>query len=286
VISLKKFFSLVKFSHTVFALPFALIGYFMAAIQHGLFFDTQIFILVILAMVFARNTAMAFNRYIDRHIDAQNPRTAVREIPKGIISISQVRWFIAVNAVLFIATAFFINRLVFFLSPVALTVILGYSYFKRFSALSHLILGLGLALAPIGAYLCIIPHFDTAPVLLSLVVLFWVAGFDIIYALQDEKFDKTHSLKSIPVLLGTRKSIFLSIGLHLLSVVLLVLLGFFATYGIWYWTGVFIFGSLLFYQHLLVKPNDLSKINLAFFTTNGIASVVFAGFVILDLFLG
>ena len=279
----KKFFSLVKFSHTIFALPFAISGYFMAAVSSGLLFDARLFGLVILEMIFARNTAMAFNRYADRYIDAKNPRTANREIPKGIISATQALRFIIINAILFITIAFFINSLVFWLSPIALSIILGYSYFKRFCALSHLILGLGLALAPIGAYLCVIPHFHTAPILLSFAVLFWVAGFDVIYALQDETFDKAHHLKSIPVLLGYKKASLLAVVLHIVSVFLLLFLGCYAGYNLLYWIGLSIFALLLFYQHFIIKRYGLSKLNLAFFTTNGFASIIFSVFFILDL---
>ncbi len=237
-------------------------------------------------MVFARSAAMAFNRYIDRDIDKANERTAkVREIPKGVISPKAALLFVVLNAVLFILTTYLINTICFYLSPVALIVILGYSYTKRFTALCHLILGLGLSLAPIGAYLAVVGSFAWLPLYFSFAVLFWVSGFDMIYALQDEAFDRKMSLKSIPVALGAKGALLLSTLLHLFSAFFIIL----ATYraeGNWiFWTGSALFIALLFYQHTLVKPNDLSKVNLAFFTTNGVASVIFSIFVIASFYL-
>ncbi len=281
---IKNFLSLVKFAHTIFALPFAVIGFFMATQQVNNY-DWKIFIFILLDMVFARSAAMGFNRYLDRDIDKKNPRTAQREIPAGKISSQAGLIFVIVNCVLFLITTFFINRLVFYLAPVALLVILGYSYFKRFSASAHFILGLGLSLAPIGAFLCVKPEFQLLPILLSFSVLFWVAGFDIIYALQDINFDKQMNLKSIPVALGIHKSLVLSLILHLFSFVLIIVIGYYGNLNWWYWIGASIFGFLLFYQHFIVKVNDLSHINLAFFTTNGIASVLFMVFYLLEIFL-
>lgn len=251
---------------------------------HG--FEWGLFIKVLLCMVFARSAAMAFNRYIDRDIDKANERTAkVRELPKGAISPKAALIFVVLNALLFVLTTYFINSICFYLSPVALAVILGYSYTKRFTALCHLILGLGLSLAPIGAYLAVVGSFAWLPLYFSFAVLFWVSGFDMIYALQDEAFDRKMSLRSIPVLLGAKGALRLSIFLHLLTALFIVL----ATYkaeGNWlFWTGSGIFIALLFYQHTLVKPKDLSKVNLAFFTTNGIASVIFSIFVIASFYL-
>ncbi len=280
----KDFFSLVKFAHTIFALPFAIIGYFLASMQVDKL-DWKIFLFVLLDMVFARNSAMGFNRFLDRRFDKENPRTAKREIPAGKISPQLGLAFVIVNVILFIGTTYFINPLVFYLSPVALLVILGYSYFKRFSALAHFILGLGLSLAPIGAYLCVKPEFDLLPILLSFAVLFWVTGFDIIYALQDIDFDKSMKLKSIPTFLGVKGSLILSLVLHLLTFLLLIAIGLFGELSIWYWIGAGIFSLLLFYQHAIVKSNDLSRVNLAFFTTNGIASVLYMVFFVLAIYL-
>lgn len=279
----KNYLSLVKFSHTIFAMPFAFIGYFLALHQTETEFEWKLFLFVILCMVFARNAAMAFNRFIDREIDIKNPRTAIREIPAGIIKAKSALLFVIINSILFIATTYFINTLTFRLSPIALLIILGYSITKNFTALCHLILGLGLSLAPIGAYLAVTGEFALLPVLYSFVVLLWVSGFDIIYALQDLDFDKEEELKSFPVFFGKRGALNASNLLHTVTALIVIFAGYYAQFGILYWIGSFIFIGLLFYQHTLVKPNDLSKINFAFFTTNGIASVIFAAFVITEL---
>jgi 4-hydroxybenzoate polyprenyltransferase len=281
----KKYLSLVKFSHTIFALPFALIGFFWAVKLEENELHLMTLLFVFLDMVWARNAAMAFNRYIDRDIDLKNERTEERDIPSGNIKASSALIFVIINSVLFLVTTYFINTTTFYLAPVALLVVLGYSYTKRFTALCHLVLGLGLALAPIGAYLAVTGEFAWLPVLLSFVVLFWVSGFDIIYALQDEEFDKSQNLNSIPVLIGKRKALLLSSFLHFIAFALLVTIALIANFGILFWIGLLFFGALLVYQHTLVKPNDLSKVNLAFFTTNGIGSVVFGLFSILELYL-
>jgi len=242
------------------------------------------FLLVILCMVFARSAAMAFNRYLDRNFDAKNPRTAIREIPSGILKANSVLLFTVVNCTLFIICTFFINKLCFYLSPIALAVVLGYSYTKRFTPLCHLVLGLGLSLAPIGAYLAVAGQFSLLPVLFSLAVIFWVSGFDIIYALQDEEFDKSQRLYSIPATLGKAKALRVSELLHLLSALSIIIAGVLGSFGWLYWIGVVLFVGMLIYQHSLVKPGDLRRVNLAFMTSNGIASVVFSIFVIADLF--
>ena len=289
----KNYLSLIKFSHTIFAMPFSLIGFVLgvaflkdSADGAEVYIEPMFYVvtlaLVILCMIFARSAAMAFNRYLDRHFDAQNPRTAIREIPSGIIKPKNALMFTVIMSILFIATTYWINILCFFLSPVALLVILGYSYTKRFTSLCHLVLGLGLSLAPIGAYLAVTGEFAWLPVLFSLTVLCWVSGFDIIYALQDHEFDRTHQLKSIPVWLGVSKALRVSRLLHIVSMCCLLVAGYSGGFGIYYWIGVSVFSFLLIYQHTIVKPGDLSKVNLAFFTTNGIASVVFAVFVIID----
>ncbi len=278
------YLSLVKFSHTIFALPFAVIGYFLAIHFTSAEFNIRLFALVVLCMVFARSAAMAFNRYIDRKIDEQNARTAVREIPAGTVKPQSALIFVIINCLLFIMVTYFINSICFYLSPVALAVVLGYSFTKRFTALCHVILGIGLSLAPIGAYLAVTGKFDLLPLLFSFAVLFWVSGFDIIYALQDEEFDKSKNLKSIPVWLGKKGALMLSNVFHFISASFVISAGFYAAFNFWYWIGVLFFSGLLIYQHTLVKPNDLSKVNLAFFTTNGIASVVFAVFVLIGLY--
>ncbi|MCP3932211.1 MAG: UbiA family prenyltransferase [Bacteroidetes bacterium] len=287
---MKHYFSLIKFSHTVFALPFAVLGYFLAAKKLSSDFSWQSLILVLLCMVLARNAAMAFNRYLDRDIDIENPRTATREIPAGIISPRSAWVFVFINSLLFVMTTWFINPLCFALSPVALMIILGYSYTKRFTFLCHFILGLGLSLAPIGGYLAAGGKFDFLPLMYSLVVLLWVSGFDIIYALQDIEFDKSQKLRSIPVALGKKQALRLSFILHFVCTIVLISAAFFLgeNYPLldWlYWLATIIFIGLLFFQHHLVNPNDLSRVNLAFFTTNGIASLIFCSLVILDFFV-
>jgi 4-hydroxybenzoate polyprenyltransferase len=281
---IKKYLSLVKFSHTIFALPFAFIGFTLGVVYEQKDFSWVTLLLMIACMVFARSAAMAFNRYLDRKYDALNPRTAQREIPAGLIPPKQALAFTIINCILFVVCTYFINTICCYLSPVALFVILFYSYTKRFTALCHLVLGAGLALAPIGAYLTVTGYFDLLPLLFSFAVFTWVAGFDIIYALQDEVFDKSQKLHSIPTWLGPRKALLFSTILHIFSAGFVIAAGMLApTFGIFYWLGVAIFCGCLIYQHLLVKPHDLSKVNIAFMTTNGIASVIFAILVILDL---
>jgi len=281
---LKNYLSLVKFSHTIFALPFALIGFFWAVKLNAHALDIRVLVLVILDMLWARNAAMAFNRYIDRDIDAQNERTEIRDIPAGNIKAKSALYFVIINSILFFVTTYFINTLTFYLAPIALLVVLGYSYTKRFTAFCHLVLGVGLALAPIGAYLAVTGVFSWLPVMLSFVVLFWVSGFDIIYALQDEEFDKSQKLNSIPVLLGKKNALTFSSILHFIAFLLLLTIAFVGDMGLYYWLGFLLFSLLLLYQHTLVKVDDLSKVNLAFFTLNGIASVIFGLFAILDLY--
>lgn len=283
---MQQYLSLIKFSHTVFALPFALIGFVLATVEKQDGVNWKLFALVLACMVFARSAAMAFNRWADREYDKKNPRTAVREIPAGIIPPQRALAFVALNCLGFVVATAFINPLCFALSPVALSVVLGYSYTKRFTALCHLVLGLGLALAPIGAYIAVTGAFAVLPLMFSALVFTWVSGFDIIYALQDDTFDRSEGLRSIPVLLGRRGALRLSEILHLLSAALIVLAGLQGHFGALYWVGATAFIGLLIYQHILVKPNDLSKVNLAFFTTNGVGSVVFGLFVLADLFWG
>lgn len=282
------YFSLVKFAHTIFAMPFALIGFFygLKMIDYDLNRPWWLlFILVILCMVFARSAAMAFNRWLDAEYDAKNSRTVIREIPGGIISKKNAMTFVVFNCIAFIICTFFINTLCFVLAPVALFVILFYSYTKRFTVLCHLVLGLGLSLAPIGAYIAVTGQFAVVPILFSFSVLFWVSGFDIIYALQDEEFDKENNLRSIPSWIGTKKALRVSEFLHLLSAASVIAAGIVGGFSVMYWLGTVVFAFFLFYQHTLVKPRDLSKVNKAFFSSNGIASVVFCVLVLLDLFM-
>lgn len=279
---MKNYLSLIKFSHTIFAMPFALVGFFLATNKHPFEWITLLYI--ILCMVFARSAAMAFNRYIDRDIDSKNKRTSsVRKIPNGTITANNALIFVIINILLFITITYLINTICFVLSPIALLIILGYSYTKRFTSLCHLILGLGLGLSPISSYLAVTGQFDLIPILLSTSVLFWVSGFDIIYSLQDEEFDKKEKLYSIPVIMGKKSALKISSLLHLISIIILFLTGNLALFGKWYWIGLSIFTILIVYQHTLVKHNDLSKVNIAFFTTNGIGSLIFGGFIIFEI---
>ena len=299
--SIKNYLSLIKFSHTIFAMPFALIGFFLGIFRfprtltpgwHTTIYPdnfwkemTIIFVLVLLCMITARSAAMAFNRYLDRQFDAKNPRTAIREIPTGIISEKNALFFTILMCVLFVVCTYFINTICFYLSPVALFVILFYSYTKRFTFLCHLVLGVGLSLAPIGAYLAVTGAFALLPVLFSVAVVCWVSGFDIIFALQDEAFDKENNLYSIPAVMGKANALNISSLLHLLSAAAVIFAGFYGNFSWFYWLGTAVFCGMLIYQHAIVKPTDLSRVNIAFMTANGIASVVFAVFVLLDLFL-
>lgn len=287
---MKRYLSLVKFSHTIFALPFAFIGLYLGLIDapevsRGL----ELGALVLLSMVFARTAAMAFNRFLDRDIDGLNPRTAGREIPSGKVSPTSALLLTLISSVLFIAVTYFINSLCFYLSPVALIVVLGYSYTKRFTSASHFVLGLGLALAPLGAYLAVTGVFALLPLLLSTLVLTWVTGFDILYALQDENFDQQMGLKSIPVALGAKGAIQLSNALHIMTAIIIAIVGYF------FWNSegpiqmVFSIASvfftfLLYFQHTLVKPGQYDRLDLAFFTTNGVASLIYGLAFILDYY--
>jgi 4-hydroxybenzoate polyprenyltransferase len=276
---------LVKFEHTIFALPFALTGFFFAMQQESSTLSIKLLILVLLCMVFARNAAMGFNRYLDREFDKLNPRTAFREIPAGVLKPKSVLFFVILNSLFFTTTTWFINSICFYLSPVALFVILFYSYTKRFTPLCHFVLSLGLAIAPMGAYLAVAGKFDWLPLMLSSVVFFWVSGFDIIYALQDEDFDKNLNLKSMPSILGKTKALRLAKVIHLCSAMFVLAVAILTPANWLHITGAVVFTALLAYQHTLVKPNDLSKVNVAFFTTNGVASVFYGLFVIASLFI-
>ena len=290
MLAVKNYLSLVKFSHTIFALPFALIG-FVLGIKHLEDLHTpsehivKLLLLVLVCMVTARSTAMAFNRYLDRHFDKLNPRTAIREIPAGIIRAEKALLFIFINAALFIVATYFINPICFYLSPVALFVVLFYSYTKRFTYLCHLVLGLGLSLAPIGAYLAVTGSFALLPLLFSFAVIFWVSGFDIIYALQDIDFDQSQSLYSIPSYWGLKKALTIARVLHVFSASFVIAAYFIGDFHYVYLLGLLVFVGMLIYQHSIVKPNDLSKVNIAFMTANGIASIVFSVFVITALVL-
>lgn len=282
---ISKYFRLVKFAHTIFAMPFALMAFAYALWSTDAEFSWWLLLQVVLCMVFARNVAMGFNRWADRNIDKENPRTANREIPSGAISPRNALIFVIVNAILFIATASSINLLTAILSPVALAVVMFYSYCKRFTSLAHLVLGLSLGIAPAGAYIAVTGTLTFAPCLLSLLVLTWCGGFDIIYALQDADFDRERGLHSIPSRFSVATSLYISIALHCVSIV--ALLGF-ATYlpQSWLlWCGVALFSAILVAEHILVTPKKQRSIGIAFGTLNGLASLTLAIFVIANILI-
>src|SRR5258708_11804876 len=277
--TVKNYLSLIKFSHTIFAMPFAMIGFFLGVLGPKLLFLKEYdgvsswsiyirtyrgyplwvtFLLVVLCMVFARSAAMSFNRYLDAKWDALNPRTAIREIPAGIISKNSALRFVIVSCLAFIVCTWFINPLCFALSFVALAVVLGFSYTKRFTPLCHLVLGVGLSLAPIGAYLAVVGHFALLPVLFSFTVIFWVSGFDIIYALQDEEFDRSNKLYSMPSWLGKANALRVSEFLHLLSMACVIVAGIYGGFGWWDWGGRAIFSSTLTCPHPILLNNHLN----------------------------
>jgi 4-hydroxybenzoate polyprenyltransferase len=278
----KRYLSLVTFSHTIFALPFALLSAVLAARGAP---PPATFFWILVAMVGARSAAMAFNRIADRGIDAANPRTRAREIPAGRVTVASASVFCALAAAVFVVAAWRLNPLCFALSPVALLVVLGYSYTKRVTALAHLVLGLGLAIAPVGAWLAVTGSFSSTPVVLGLSVLFWVAGFDVIYSLQDEAFDRAHGLFSIPARLGARRALDVSTAFHALSLALLYAVFVLADGGLVFGLGVVAAGAFLVRQHVLVKPGDLSRVDGAFFTANGWLSVAVCVCGAADVFL-
>lgn len=287
---MKSYLSLIKFSHTVFAMPFAMLAFFLGMQANATAIHWGLFALVICCMVFARSAAMAFNRFVDRRIDAQNLRTAIREIPAGVIRPTSALWFVITMSAAFIITTYWINPLCFLLSPIALLVILGYSYTKRFTWLCHFVLGLGLGLAPVGAFIAVTGSFDNLPVYYGIMVLCWVSGFDILYALQDEAFDKQHQLHSVPGHFGKRKAKQIALLLHVFCAVTLIGISWyqgelFPVFGWLHWLAAFGFIALLIRQHWLVHQYDLAKINQAFFETNGLASIFFGVVVILDIFI-
>jgi 4-hydroxybenzoate polyprenyltransferase len=263
---------MIKFEHTLFALPFAFLGAVLAA--DGLPSWRQIFWITI-AMFGARSAAMTFNRIIDRRFDAENPRTANRELPSGQLSVSFAWSFFLVSVALFEAAAYALNWLTFALSPVALASVLGYSYAKRYTSFAHLILGWALAISPTAAWIAVRGELDSEiPVLLSLLVMMWTAGFDVLYACQDYEYDRRAGLRSIPARFGIKNSLYIARLFHLQAFVVLVLLYLIAGLGWLSLVGVAAVGALMVYQHTLVKPHDLSRMNAAFFTTNAFVSVI------------
>lgn len=274
--------SLVRFSHTIFALPFALAAVVLA-LPYGAFTWSKLG-LIVLAIASARTAAMAFNRLVDRDIDAANPRTREREIPRGVLSPSFVRALVIASSLSFVACAALLGRLPLLLSPLALALALGYSYVKRFSSLCHVVLGAAIAFAPGGAWIAIGAPVTAAPWLLVGAVATWVAGFDVLYSLQDEQFDRKAGLFSIPSRVGTRGALWLSGLMHVVTVSFLLAVGSVLGRGPAYYAGCAVITLILIYEHALVRPNDLSKLDKAFFDLNGYVSVAFFGCVLLDHF--
>ena len=283
--TMKRYISLVKFAHTIFAMPFALMAFTYALWSTEAEFSWWLLVQVILCMVFARNVAMGFNRWADRDIDKENPRTADREIPAGKISPRNAMIFIVMNALFFVATACTINLLTALLSPVALAVIMFYSYCKRFTALAHIVLGLSLAIAPAGAFIAVTGTLTWPVCLLSLLVLTWCGGFDIIYALQDAEFDRQRGLHSIPSTFSVATSLYISIALHCVSVASLVAFALLLPQSWVLWSGVALFSAILVAEHILVTPKKQRSIGIAFGTLNGLASLTLAAFVIANILI-
>ena len=277
---------LVKFSHTIFAMPFALMAFVFALKTTDAQFSWILLLQVVGCMVFARNVAMGFNRWADHKIDGENPRTATREIPAGKISPKSAMTFVVINALLFIAVSSSINLLTAVLSPVALIVVMFYSYCKRFTSLAHLVLGLSLGIAPAAAYIAVTGTLTFVPCLISLLVLTWCGGFDIIYALQDLEFDRQRGLHSIPVRFGVRGALYISIVLHAVSIAALILFAINCPQGWLIWIGVALFSLCIIIEHILVTPTKQRSIAIAFGTLNGLASLTLATFTILQLIVG
>lgn len=272
--------SLVKLSHTIFALPFALAAVVLA-LPFGEFTWTKL-LLIVVAIAAARTAAMAFNRLVDRDIDADNPRTRDRELPRGVLSVNFVRALVLGSSAVFVVCAGLLGRLPLLLSPVALALALGYSYVKRFSSLCHLVLGAAIAFAPGGAWIALGAEVTAAPWLLVLGVAAWVGGFDILYALQDQGFDRAAGLHSIPARLGTVGALWASALLHVLTASCLVAVGLLLGRGAAYFVGCAIVAAILVYEHAIVRPSDLSRIDKAFFDLNGYVSVAFFLCVLVD----
>ena len=289
---LKIILEMIKFEHTIFALPFALISMLVAfdsnaGTRFGISprWDWRIVAWVLVAMVGARSAAMAFNRIADARIDAANPRTASRAIPKGLVSTGAAWVFVIVSSALLVLASYMLNPLAFALSPIALLVVLGYSYSKRFTSLSHLWLGLALGIAPVGAWIAVTGRIGLPSIVLSAAVMLWTAGFDIIYSLQDLDFDREAGLYSLPARIGPARALLVSRLMHVCMLGLLVLFGLLSARGKVYYIGVIHVAALLAFEQRLVSPRDLSRVNAAFFTMNGFVSIALLVFVITDLFL-
>jgi 4-hydroxybenzoate polyprenyltransferase len=276
---------MIKFEHTIFALPFAFLGTFLGArYLHPQGWPTwSQFFWVTMAMVGARTAAMALNRLIDRHIDAKNPRTAVRAIPKGLLKTGEVYLYILLSFALLAVSAYQLNMLCLELMPIAVFFLTLYSYTKRFTWACHLILGIADGLAPLGGWIAITGSFDYQGVLLGLLVGTWIAGFDIIYSCQDSDFDKSLGLHSIPARFGVAKALQISVWLHVMTAMLFVAVGLALNLGLLYYLGVLVALVILYKQHDMVAPDDLSKLNFAFFNMNGYLSLIVFAFTLLEL---
>lgn len=275
--------NLVKLPHTVFALPFALIGVVLASYRHRLRLSEIGW--VILAFTAARFAAMAFNRIVDRRIDAENPRTAMREIPRGVVSVLEAWISVLVAIAAFVLAAGALNRLCLYLSPLAVAWVLAYSFTKRFTRWSHLVLGASLGIAPVGGYLAVAGQWSRPwwlLVALAAAVTAWVGGFDILYSLPDARFDRAHALHSVPAAMGEGRAIYVARVLHVLTIVGLVVAGLGAHLGMLYWCGLAIAAGILLYEHSLVHPGDLSKLDAAFFSMNGMLSLTLFFFVLAE----
>jgi 4-hydroxybenzoate polyprenyltransferase len=283
---LKIILDMIKFEHTIFALPFALISMLLAARSqpHGLP-SVRIVVWILAAMVGARSAAMAFNRLVDAHFDGANPRTAKRALPAGLLNAGQVTLFTIASVTLFLYASYALNPLCFALSPLALLAVLGYSYTKRFTSFCHLVLGFAIGIAPIGAWLAVTGRFAPVPLLLGAAVMLWIGGFDIIYALQDVAFDQSQRLHSLPQRLGKARALTLSRLMHLAMIGLLVTVGVIASLHAVYFLGIAVVAGLIAYEQSIVSPEDLSRVNVAFFTLNGWVSVSLFAFVVLDRLL-
>ncbi len=277
---------MIKFSHTVFAFPFALMGATLASMTSATAPTLMQVIWLCLAMVGARSFAMGLNRIIDARIDSENPRTAARHIPAGIISLAEAWLFVTVSVALLLFSAWMLNPLCLKLSPIALLFLVLYSFCKRFTFLSHIVLGICLAAAPIGAWIALRGDIGWPAIVVGFAVLFWVAGFDIFYALQDMEFDRTKGLYSIPAHFGAERSLQIARVFHIVMILLLLSLLQLPGLGFIYLTGVVVVAGLLVYEHRLVKPDDLSRLDAAFFNMNGYISVLIFGFTLTDAVIG
>lgn len=285
--AVRVYLEMIKIEHSIFALPFAMIGMMWGTMSVG---DTawpgwRVFAWIVVAMVSCRSAAMAFNRIADRNIDADNPRTKMRALPAGLLQLRQANLYFGISCAIFFLASWMLNPLAFMLSPIALGVTLFYSLTKRFTPLCHFVLGLSLGIAPAAAWIASTGTLTWPIVAITAAVTFWTAGFDIIYSLQDEDFDREHHLRSLPQTLGKAKALFVSRCCHFVAVTALVMGGLMTARGMWWYVGVAGAAGLLIYEQSLVKPNDLSKVNMAFFTLNGFVSLGLLAFAILDVIL-